>query len=146
MKGFLKKTFLITAMLMAFTVTLLSCGKRVEYADLSPAEQMKEHLKFQKDSIQICTKDNYGAKTLIIEAFERGVSYSNKYKIKNIEVKYNDELKGWVGLINYKISNRNVYSEGSVKYHLFLWCETTGLAKDLKTYYKVYKVINSNNN
>lgn len=129
--------FLIILSVTIVACMAFSCHKQVPYDEMSPEQQQKEYIKFQKDSIKTCTENLSLAKSLILEAFDRDVNYSKKYKKEKTAFYYEDSLKGWTGIIKYHVSNGNVYSEGTKVYHLFIWYENNGLAKDGKVFYTI---------
>lgn len=125
--------------ILVSSVMFFSCENKT-FDELTPEQQQKEYAQFQKDSVTVCTQNEYLAKTLVNEAFDRGVYYSKNYKKTKTNVEFNDELQGWVGTVDYNISHDNMFTQGTKVYHLFIWYENNGFAKDGKIFYKITQV------
>lgn len=121
-------------------LSFASCTPK-SYDKMTPEEQAKEYAKFQEDSVKMCTQNEYFAKQLVLSAFNRVTNYSDKYKKTKVDVYYDENIHGWVGSIDYRVSKGNVMSEGNKTFHIFIWTEFNGLAKDRKIYCREVQVI-----
>lgn len=129
----MKKLLSILAILIAF----VSCGNNKTYDQLTPEQQQKEYIQFQKDSVKLCTQDKLLAEAAVLGAFDR-VSENNGYwKKDKVNVEYNDSLNCWVGVVNYHYDRNNTYYESSKTFYVKYWYENNGLAKNAKLFYTV---------
>lgn len=120
-------------------LALIACTGKT-YDEMTPEEQAKEYVKFQKDSLKVCTQDTRLAQELAIAAFGRATNFSSAYKKHDIKTVYNDSLKCYVTTIPYRMSSGNYYADTKVIFDTRMWYVTkTGLAKDGEVFYTIKK-------
>lgn len=115
----------------------LGCGNKKAYSELTPEQQAKEYAKFQKDSIETCTRNKTLAEAFILGAFDRLTDNNGYFKKDKIELSYDNELQCWVGTISYHVDRNNTYYQGTKTFHVNIWMENHGYATDSQTLYTV---------
>lgn len=130
----MKKVILLFLCCIAF----VACNK--SYDKMSPAQQEKEYVQFQKDSLKQCTQNERLAKSAIEGAFDRIPENNGYFKKDKVTVNYVDSLQCWVGTVKYHVDRNNTYYQASKTFHVKYWCEYDGLAKDMQIFYTVQEV------
>lgn len=127
------------AMLLVCVLALagFSCGGNKTYSELTPEQQEKEYAKFQKDSVEICTKDKNLAEAFVLGAFDRLPENNGYFKKDHVDVVYDEQLHCWVGTVTYHVDRNNTYYQDTKVFHVNIWLENNGYAKDAQTFYTV---------
>ena len=134
----MRKILLILSGLIISSSMLFSCGNNKNYDDLTPEQKQSEYVKFQKDSVRLCTQDERLAKAAVEGAFDRVAENNGYWKRDKVTVNYDDSLQCWVGTVDYHYDRNNTYFKGSKTFYVKYWYETTtGFAKNGKLYYTV---------
>lgn len=128
------KNLMLVLSIAILAIAGYSCGNK-SYDQMTPEQQQKEYAKFQKDSLEICTKDARLAKAAVEGAFDRIPENNGYWKKDNVNVVYDNELNCWVGTVEYHYDRNNTYFQNQKVIYVHVWYEDNGLAKDGKIYY-----------
>lgn len=135
---YLKKLASIVAVSLV-AIVAVSCNN-TPYEKMTPEQQAKEYAKFQKDSVNLCTKDKVLAKAAVASAFDRIPENNGYFKKDKVTVVYDDDLKCWVGTVDYHVDRNGVYYKAQKVYHVRYWYVNNGLAKDAQLFNTVTPV------
>ena len=125
------RSFLAIFIMALLSVTIFSCGNK-------ETSKVKEYVEFQTDSLKQCTQNKVLVEAAIKSAFERIAENNGYWKRDNIVYSYSDNLKSWVGIVNYRYDRNGTYFQSSVAFNIKYWAEQDG--NKAKVFYTIKQI------
>lgn len=104
-----------------FSMATFSCGNKN-----GETKEQKEYAKFQADSLKQCTQNERIVEAAVLGAFDRVPENNGYWKKDKVTCVYNENLKLWVGIVDYHYDRNNTYFKTSVAFLVKLTAEQKG--------------------
>lgn len=116
--------------------SILCCLALCACTNSSMTSEQKDYAKFQKDSLELCTRTPRLAVAAVEGAFDRVPENNSFWKRDKVTVNYNDSLSCWIGTVEYHVDRNNTYYKASKTFYVKYWCVGNS-KKNIETFYSI---------
>lgn len=119
----LVKTLIGGLFAFSLMIGISSCENKKAYSDMTPEQQEQAYAKFQKDSLELCTKDARMAEAAVLRAFDAVPENNGYWKKDKVTVDFDPSIQKWVGVVTYHYDRNNVYYQSTKTFYVKYWYE-----------------------